>query len=121
MEGLLSQFRKVFADLVGLPPDYSMVHHIPLKEGIDLVNVRPYRYPHVMKREIEQQVVEMLKTGGMDLEKVKVVLEWSRPKTVRGLRGFLGLTGYYRRFVRDYGESSQAPERVIEEGRIHMK
>lgn len=63
MEGLLSQFRKVFADLVGLPPDYSMVHHIPLKEGIDLVNVRPYRYPHVMKREIEQQVVEMLKTG----------------------------------------------------------
>ncbi|KOM50008.1 hypothetical protein LR48_Vigan08g083500 [Vigna angularis] len=63
LELLLSKYEKVFADPVGLPPDRGMVHHIPLKEGIDPVNVRPYRYPHVMKEEIEQQVQEMLKTG----------------------------------------------------------
>lgn len=53
----------MFADPAGLPPDRAMVHHIALKEGIDLVNVRPYRYPYVMKGEIEQQVAKMLKTG----------------------------------------------------------
>lgn len=39
----------------------------------------------------------------MDPEKVSTVVDWPRPTTPREVRGFLGLTGYYRRFVREYG------------------
>jgi hypothetical protein len=39
----------------------------------------------------------------MDPSKIEVVQSWPTPTTVRALRGFLGLTGYYRKFIHDYG------------------
>ncbi|XP_015081355.1 uncharacterized protein LOC107024968 [Solanum pennellii] len=39
---------------------------------------------------------------GVDRDKVQAVLEWPVPINLKKLRGFLKLTGYYRRFLKGY-------------------
>lgn len=38
-----------------------------------------------------------------DPNKIKAVAEWPAPSSLKKLRGFLGLAGYYRLFVKDFG------------------
>nr|KYP69028.1 hypothetical protein KK1_022678 [Cajanus cajan] len=38
----------------------------------------------------------------MDPDKVSTVIDWPPPHTLKQLCGFLGLTSYYRRFIRGY-------------------
>jgi hypothetical protein len=39
----------------------------------------------------------------MDADKVAAVSALPQPRSARGLHGFLGLAGYYRKFIRDFG------------------
>ena len=35
--------------------------------------------------------------------KIKAIQEWKVPTTIKQLRGFLGLTGYYHKFIKNHG------------------
>jgi hypothetical protein len=40
----------------------------------------------------------------MDLEKVKTIMEWPVPKNSHEVRRFMGLAGYYQRFVEGFSK-----------------
>lgn len=64
LQALLSRSEGVFQEPKGLPPSRgSFDHQIPLKERINAVNLRPYRYPALQKDAIEEMVQELLEQG----------------------------------------------------------
>ena len=39
----------------------------------------------------------------IDQNKIKAVVDWPRPKNIKGVCGFFGLAGYYRKFIYHFG------------------
>jgi hypothetical protein len=70
------------------------VHGLVLKRSKCLFGDRHVQYlGHVISND----------SVAMDAKKISAVQAWPFPKTVKALSGFLGLTGYYRKFVHGYG------------------
>ena len=52
----------------------------------------------------------------VDLRKVDVVSNWRRPNTVTEIQSFLGLTGYYTRFIEGFSKISLPLTRLTQKG-----
>jgi hypothetical protein len=60
---MLQNYEEIFKEPQGLPPNRQRNHRIVLQAGSSPVNVRPYRYPHYQKNEIESIVTSLLQSG----------------------------------------------------------
>ncbi|MCH83985.1 Ty3/gypsy retrotransposon protein, partial [Trifolium medium] len=54
-----------------------------------------------------------------DPNKVQAVSSWPLPSSIKQLRGFLGLAGYYRRFVKDFGKIAKPLTDMLKKDAFH--
>eukprot|EP00873_Tetraselmis_striata_P004128 jgi/Tetstr1/424392/TSEL_014951.t1 len=77
----LMEFADIIAEPTDLPPEREFDFEINLESD----------EPPRNERQIK-----------MDPRKVEAVQQWPVPKTVKDVRGFLGLAGYYRKFIHNF-------------------
>lgn len=63
LKELLEKYSAIFTEPRSLPSERACNHKIILSQGTDPIAVRPYRYPHTHKDEIERQCEDMLARG----------------------------------------------------------
>ena len=108
----LRKFVMVFLDdiLIYSPDLETHLHHLTLV--LDKLWAHQL-YMKPSKCSFAQNKLEYLghiisdKGVSTDPFKIEAMLKWPVPITITALRGFLGLTGYYRKFVHHYGLIAQ--------------
>jgi hypothetical protein len=61
----------------------------------------------------------IISEGGISIDpnKVKDVLSWNTPQNVLNTRSFLGLIGYYRRFIKGFSKISKPMTKLLAKGK----
>jgi len=112
LQAYLRRFVLVFFDDILVYSKTWEEHLDHLKQVLETLQCHPF-YANHKKCDFGQREVQYLghvisgQGVQMDPQKISTILQWPIPKSLKALRGFLGLTGYYRRFVYNYGKMAR--------------
>nr|GEX03621.1 DNA/RNA polymerases superfamily protein [Tanacetum cinerariifolium] len=127
---IVSEFLDVFPDeLPGIPPVCEVEFNIELIPGSEPISKAPYRMAPIELKELKDQLQELLERVvaflghivsaegiTMDPAKVEAITKWPRPTFVTEVRSFLGLAGYYRRFVEGFSRLALPLTKLMRKG-----
>nr|CAD40072.1 OSJNBa0085C10.25 [Oryza sativa Japonica Group] len=118
---LLQEYEDVFPAEIppGLPPMRGIEHQIDLIPGASLPNRAAYRTNPDETKEIQRQVQDLLDRGygiEVDESKIEATRSWPVPQTITQVRSFLGLAGFYHRFVKDFSTFAAPLNELMKKG-----
>jgi len=96
-------------------------HLILLQKVFDIIHEHQFSIK-LSKCSFAQRIIEYLghciSADGVATEpsKVQAVQQWPTPHNLKTLRGFLGLIGYYRKFIKHYGMISRPLTLLLKKG-----
>ncbi|GJX03812.1 putative reverse transcriptase domain-containing protein [Tanacetum coccineum] len=116
---VVREFPEVFPkDLPGLPP----VHQVEFQ--IDLISrATPVaRAPNRLAPSEMQELSNQLQDQGLHVDpaKIEAVKNWTSPTTPTEIRQFLGLVGYYRRFIKDFSKIAKSLTELTQKNKKYI-
>nr|GEZ42649.1 hypothetical protein [Tanacetum cinerariifolium] len=126
-------------DFPGLPPARPVEFQIDLIPGAAPVARAPYRLAPSEMKELSEQLQELSdkgfirpssspwgasvlfvkkKDGGIHVDPTKIesIKDWASPKMPTEIRQFLGLAGYYRRFIEGFSKIAKSMTKLTHKG-----
>ncbi|GJS74404.1 putative reverse transcriptase domain-containing protein [Tanacetum coccineum] len=130
-------FRVFPEDLPGIPPARQVEFQIDLIPGAAPVARAPYRLAPSEMKEFSDQLQELFEKGfirpssspwgalsfshvidskgiHVDPAKIESIKDWASPKTPMEIRQFLGLVGYYQRFIEGFSKIAKSMTKLTQ-------
>ncbi|XP_070011332.1 uncharacterized protein [Nicotiana sylvestris] len=133
---VVRDFPDVFpADLPGMSPDRDIDFGIDLVLGTQPISIPPYRMAPAELKDLKEQLQELLDKGfirpsvspwvssegiQVDPRNIEAVQTWSRPSSITEIWSFLGLAGYYRRFVQGFSSIASHLTKLTQKGALFV-
>ncbi|XP_073279560.1 uncharacterized protein [Primulina huaijiensis] len=128
---VVKDFPDVFPnEIPGFPPQKEIDLSIELMPGTNPISRASYRLAPTELKELKEQLHDLLEKGyirpshvisaqgvSVDPSKVEAVINWPKPTNVSKIRSFLGLAGYYRRFIEGFSKIARPMTQLTQKDR----